>query len=56
MLVFRKQGPWTVQLYWPTITYQKANKRIYFNLPTSLAIGADLFAIEILGFGIGVMK
>jgi len=58
MKVFRKEGPWTVQVYWPQIRISKYE--LYFSCRTvaRLVFKDKHFAIgiELFGFGFGIMK
>lgn len=57
MITFRKQGPWSIQLYWPSIGYRLGS--YYFDFPTRGRLQfrkGVAFGVEILGFGFGVMK
>lgn len=54
MIVFRRDGLWTIQLYYPSIF--KRNGKWFLKANCCLVIGKNVFGLELFGFGFGVMK
>jgi len=54
MKMWRRDGPWTIQVYWPYFAWLARSTIFHFQAATSLRIGGGAYGIQVLGFGFGV--